>query len=161
MSDADAPARKVELPTFFVPLQKSNLLIPNATVAEIIPYEPLQRVQDTPDWFLGYLGWRGVQVPVVSFEMLSVERGSFSLVSVASASLVVLKALGGRDGIDFIAIVAQALPQLHRITEDMIFETGEDSTRTELAKVRFGNEIVAIPDLDYIEWSVATVLGVS
>lgn len=148
-----------ELPTFVVPLQKSNLLVPNATVAEIIPYEPLQRVQDTPDWFLGYLGWRGVQVPVVSFEMLTVERGSFSLVSVASANLVVMKALGGREALDFIAIVAQALPKLNRITEDMLFETGEARTRTEVMKVRFGNEIVSIPDLDYVEWSVANILG--
>ncbi|MDZ7686690.1 MAG: chemotaxis protein CheW [Gammaproteobacteria bacterium] len=148
-----------ELPTFLVPLQKSNLLVPNATVAEIIPYEPLQRVQDTPDWFLGYLGWRGVQVPVVSFEMLTVDRGSFSLVSVASANLVVMKAMGGREVLDFIAIVAQALPKLNRITEDMLFETGEARTRTELMKVRFGNEIVSIPDLDYVEWSVANVLG--
>jgi len=150
----------VELPTFVVPLQKSNLLIPNATVAEIIPYEPLQRVQDSPDWFLGYLGWRGVQVPVVSFEMLTVQRGSFSLVSVASASLVVLKAVGGREGLDFIAIVAQALPKLHRITDEQLFETGEPTTRTELHKVRFGNEIVSIPDFDYLEWSVAQVLGI-
>lgn len=151
----------IELPTFVVPLQKSNLLVPNATVAEIIPYEPLQRVQDTPDWFLGYLGWRGVQVPVVSFEMLTVERGSFSLVSVASASLVVLKALGGREGLDFIAIVAQALPRLHRISEDQLFETGEGATRTELTRVRFGNDVVSVPDLDYLEWSVANVLGLS
>lgn len=149
----------LELPTFVVPIQKANLLVPNATVAEIIPYEPLQRVSETPDWFLGYLGWRGIQVPVVSFEMLTVERGSFSLVSVASASLVVLKALGGREGLDFIAIVAQALPKLHRITEDQLFDTGEPTTKTELVKVRFGNDIVSIPDLDYVEWSVSEVLA--
>jgi hypothetical protein len=82
----------LDLPTFVIPLYKSILLIPNATVAEIIAYEPLQRVQGSPDWFLGFLGWRGVQVPVVSFEMLTVGRGSFSLVSVSSASLVVVKA---------------------------------------------------------------------
>ncbi len=154
-----AEQQAFELPTFVVPLQKSNLLIPNATVAEIIPYEPLQRVQDSPDWFLGNLGWRGVQVPVVSVEMLTVERGSFSLVSVASASLVVLKALGGREGLSFIAIVAQALPRLQRISEDMLFETGEEPTRTEVMRVRFGNDIVSIPDLDYVESCVAGVLG--
>ena len=71
----------VKLSTYVVPLQKSNVLIPEITVAEVIPYEPLQRVQDTPDWFLGFLGWRGVQVPVASFEMLTIEKASFSLVT--------------------------------------------------------------------------------
>ena len=48
-----------ELPTFLVPLQKRSMLVPEATVAEIISYEPLQRVQNTADWFLGFLAWRG------------------------------------------------------------------------------------------------------
>lgn len=147
-----------ELPTFLLPLQKSTLLVPNATVAEIIPYEPLQRVQDTPDWFLGFLGWRGVQVPVVSFEMLTVERGSFSLVSVASASLVILKALGGKHDLQFFAIVAQALPRLVRITENELFATGEDTETTEVAKARYADAIVSIPDLDYIEAVIYEVI---
>jgi chemosensory pili system protein ChpC len=85
-----------ELPTFLVPLQKSNILLPSSSVAEIIPYEPLQRIQDTPDWFLGLLGWRGIEVPVLSFEMLTRANASFSLMSVASASLVVCTTLGGK-----------------------------------------------------------------
>lgn len=150
---------RVELPTFIVPLQKSNLLIPNLTVAEIIPYEPLQRVEDSPDWLLGFLGWRGVQVPVVSFEMLTVERGSFSLVSVASASLVVLKALGGRSELPFFAVVAQALPRLVRITPNELFETGEETEKTELQKARYADEVVSIPDLDYVENAILSVIG--
>ena len=39
------------LPSFVIPLQKSNLVLPSASVAEIIPYEPLRRLPDTPDWF--------------------------------------------------------------------------------------------------------------
>ena len=78
-----------KLPTFLVPLQKSNILLPRNSVAELIPYEPLQRIQNTPDWFLGLLSWRGVQVPVFSFEMLTRAAASFSLMSVASASLVI------------------------------------------------------------------------
>ena len=146
-----------ELPTFVVPLQKSNVLIPNATVAEIIPYEPLQRVQGSPDWFLGFLGWRGVQVPVASFEMLTVERASFSLVSVSSASLVVLRAIGENNDFDYCAIVAQALPRLVRLTADELFESGEEIGRTEILKARFADEIISIPDFDYIESEIQRV----
>jgi chemosensory pili system protein ChpC len=149
----------LDLPTFVIPLYKSILLIPNATVAEIIAYEPLQRVQGSPDWFLGFLGWRGVQVPVVSFEMLTVGRGSFSLVSVSSASLVVVKALGGRPQLPFFAIVAQALPRLVRIDREDLFATGEPTERTELQKARYAEEIITIPDLDYVEAAVMSIVG--
>jgi chemosensory pili system protein ChpC len=151
------PGFPIALPAFLIPLQKSNLLLPNAAVAEIIPYEPLQRVQDTPDWFLGFLAWRGIQVPIASFEMLTVKRASFSLVSVASANLVILRALGGADDFSYFAVVAQTLPRLERVGPDQLFETDEPVAKTELVKVRFGNDLVSIPDLDFIESEIRAV----
>ena len=149
---------ETELSTFVVPLQKSNMLIPEVSVAEIIPYEPLQRVQDTPDWFLGFLGWRGIQVPVASFEMLSVERGSFSLVSVSSASLVVLKALGSDQKFSYFAIVAQASPELVNLSAVDLVETGDRAEKTEMLKARYADEIVSIPDFEYIQSEIQGVL---
>ena len=146
-----------ELPTFQVPLQKLNLLLPNACVAEIIPYEPLQRVQETPDWFLGLLGWRGISVPVISFEMLTEERASFSLISVASASLVVVRTVSGSEELPYFAIVAQALPRLMRLSADQLFETPESNEVTEPMKVRVGEAIASIPDIAYVEQALAGV----
>jgi len=146
-----------ELPTFQIPLQKTSLLLPNACVAEIIPYEPLQRIQDTPDWFLGLLGWRGIGVPVISFEMLSVARASFSLISVASASLVVVRTINGTDELPYFSIVAQALPRLIRTSSDQLFETQDQTEATELMKVRLGEEVAAIPNLESIEESLLEV----
>ena len=147
------------LPAYLLPLQKSNLLVPEATVAEIIPYEPLQRVPDSPDWLLGILGWRGVQVPVVSYEMLTIRRGSFSLVSVSSASLVILRALGGRMELPFFAIVAQTIPRPKQITSEQLFDTGDDLAPTELVKARLADEIVSIPDLDHVESCILSVIA--
>lgn len=140
-----------ELPTFLVPLQKSNILLPNHTVAEIIPYEPLQRVQNAPTWLLGLLSWRGVQVPVISFEMLTRAGASFSLMSVASASLVICCALGGKDEMRYFALVAQALPRLMQLTAEELIESQEDTVATELSLVRLNGKPAVIPDLEYIE----------
>jgi len=148
---------KTELPVFVMALQKSSILIPNASVAEIIPYEPLQRVPETPDWFLGFLGWRGVQVAVTSLEMLTQKRASFSLVSVSSASIVILRALSGEDDFKYLAIVAQALPRLVRIKEGELFDTGEDVEKTELIRARYGDEVIAIPDIDYLESEIRRI----
>ncbi len=146
------------LPTYVVSMQKQVILLPQAAVAEIIPYEPLQRLEDTPDWFLGLLGWRGVQVPVTSFEMLTVERASFSLVSVSSASLVVVKGLSNQNELPYHAMVAQTAPRLVELVEEMLFETGETPEKTETNRVRFEDEIISIPDLDYVETAILKVM---
>lgn len=140
-----------ELPIFHIRLQRSELLLPNASVAEIIPYVPLQRSQGTPDWFLGILGWRGLEVPVISFEMLTEERSSFSLISVASASLVICTSIGGSDELPFFAMVAQVMPRLERIVADELIDTGEECKPTEFQKILYKGEPATIPDLDYIE----------
>ena len=147
------------LPTYVVSMQKQVILLPQAAVAEIIPYEPLQRVEDTPDWLLGLLGWRGVQVPVASFEMLTVKRASFSLVSVSSASLVIIKGLSGQDELPYHATVAQTAPRLVALTAEMLFETGEVSAKTEISRVRFEDEIISIPDLDYVEAAIIDAMA--
>ncbi len=147
------------LPTYVVSMQKQVILLPQAAVAEIIPYEPLQRLEDTPDWFLGLLGWRGVQVPVTSFEMLTVERASFSLVSVSSASLVVVKGLSNQNELPYHAMVAQTAPRLVELVEEMLFETGETPEKTETDRVRFEDEIISIPDLDYVETAILKVMA--
>jgi hypothetical protein len=91
---------------------------------------------------------------VVSFEMLTVKRASFSLVSVSSASLVVLRALGGWQGFQYFALVAQALPRLVLVTADELFQVSEDVAVTELFKVRYSDLLVSIPDVDYIEGQI-------
>ncbi len=139
-------------------MQKQGILLPADTIAEIIPYEPLQRLEDTPDWFLGFLGWRGVQVPVVSFEMLTAERESFSLVSVASASLVIVRGAGDQASLPFYALVAQTAPVPHDMTEEMIFDSGEQIERTESSRVHFHNDTLSVPNLDYIEAALLNAL---
>ena len=44
------------------------------------------------------------------------------------------------------------------VEDEMLFATSEPLARTERAKVRFENDIVSIPDLDYIEASFRNVL---
>ena len=147
-----------QLPVYVLPMRKMGALVPAASIAEIIPYEPLQRVEESPDWLLGLLGWRGVQLPVVSFEMLTVERASFSLFSVASASLVIIRGTSDQQSLPFYSLVAQTLPTAFDITPEMLFETGEATARTEVSKVRFHNDVLSVPDLDYIETALLDAL---
>lgn len=143
--------KTIELPVYTIPLQNSTLLVPGATIAEIIPYEPLQRLEEAAVWFLGLLSWRGVQVPVISFEMLTQQRVSFSLVSVASASLVVCRGIVGLRKVPYYAVVAQALPDLIRVTSEQLIATGEEAAKTELMRVLLKGESASIPNLAHME----------
>ncbi|MDA0977241.1 MAG: chemotaxis protein CheW [Proteobacteria bacterium] len=147
-----------KLDVFVIPMQKQTVMLPADAIAEIIPYEPLQRVEDPPEWLLGLLGWRGVQLPVVSFEMLTVERASFSLVSVASASLVIMRGTTDQESLPFYALVAQTFPRSREINQEMLIDTGEPLQHTELAKVRFENDVLSVPNLDYIEAALLNAL---
>ena len=144
-----------ELPVFLITLQKSRILLPSTSVAEIIPYEPLQRSQDTPHWYLGILGWRGLEVPVISFEMLCDARASFSLISVASASLVICT---GLDELPFYALVSQVMPRLAIVVPDELIDTGEEIQPAELQKILYRGEPAAIPDMGYIEQKLKEVV---
>lgn len=148
-----------QLGIYVLSMQKQAVLLPADTIAEIIPYEPLQRIEETPDWFLGLLGWRGEQVPVVSFEMLTIKRASFSLASVASASLVIVRGTSDQKSLPFYALVAQTQPVAHDIEAGMLFETGESVEKTELARVRFHNDVLSVPDLDYLESTLLTAIA--
>ncbi|MFP6803407.1 MAG: chemotaxis protein CheW [Pseudomonadales bacterium] len=147
-----------QLEVYILVMQKQAVILPGDVVAEIIPYEPLQRMEDTPEWFLGLLGWRGILVPVVSFEMLTVERASFSLMSVASASLVIVRGDTDQALLPFYALVAQTHPVAHEIIDEMLLGTEGTIERTEIAKVRFNNDVLSVPNLGYLEEALLNAL---
>ena len=90
--------------------------------------------------------------------MLTVERASFSLASVASASLVIVRGMSDQASLPFYAVVAQVRPIAHQLNQEMVFETGEQIARTESAKVRFHNDVLSIPNLDYMEVALINAL---
>ncbi|MEW8500302.1 MAG: chemotaxis protein CheW, partial [Candidatus Thiodiazotropha taylori] len=60
-----------EVRSVLIPLHERQILLPNATVAEVMGYQqPEYAGDELPEWFLGHLAWRGVMIPVVSYEGL-------------------------------------------------------------------------------------------
>ena len=54
--------------TQIIPLTDMNLVLPNTSIAEVIGYSKPSPVKKSPDWFLGMMNWRGLTIPIVSFE---------------------------------------------------------------------------------------------
>ena len=87
-----------EIRGLMIQVTGGRVLLPNATVAEVITYSVPEKIPNAPDWLLGRLSWRGWRLPLFSFSMLS---GSATQESYSNAKVAVLKALGGKAIVSF------------------------------------------------------------
>ena len=153
MSDADLLPREIRC--VLVPVGNLRLLLPNATVAEVITQGTPEPVRDAPQWLLGRIAWRGWRVPLVSFTQLAgAEEGDAAL----SVRVAVLKALGGDPKLPFIAVLTQGFPRLATLNAELIIPTHDGSALPPgvRAQVLVRDDVAVIPDLEWIE---AELLG--
>ncbi len=138
------------VPSLLIPVQQATLLLPNAAVAEIIDYRDPQPISDAPKWLLGMVPWRGLQLPLLSFE--AVLHGAPPEAS-ARLRIAVMNTLNGNPDVPFFGIVLQGIPHLVRADEASVTRTdqGDEATPGVLARVDVNGEPAIIPDLDAVE----------
>jgi chemosensory pili system protein ChpC len=127
-----------------------RLLLPNATVAEVIALPAPAPAENGPDWLLGRIDWRGWSVPLLSYARLA---GGGSEELGAGARVAVLKALGGNPQLPFIAVVTQGFPRLLTLNAELIIPThdGNPLPPGVSAQVLVRDDVAAIPDLEGLE----------
>ena len=147
-----------EIRCVLVPIGDLRMLLPNATIAEVITQSTPEPVAGAPHWLLGRIAWRGWRVPLVSFTRLagSAEGDSESMVRVA-----VLKALGGDPKLPFIAVQTQGFPRLTTLNSELIIPThdGKGLPPGVRAHVLVRDDVAVIPDLEWIESRLLDLLG--
>lgn len=133
-----------------IPVSGRNLVLPNAVVAEIVPYHTPEPISGGSSWLLGWLDWRDQRVPLISLEALA---GRLPDQAVAGARIAVLNGLGGHPELPFFALVTQGIPRLVRISELSITPApqavGDDPTVR--LQVLVEGEPAVIPDIDALE----------
>ena len=141
-----------------IPITGGRLLLPNATIAEVVSYTTPEKVDNAPEWLLGRLPWRGWRLPLFSFAMLS---GSAPKENYTSARVAVLKALGGNAKLPFIALLTQGFPRLTTVTQDSLISAGgeEGQALGVRSHVLVRADHAIIPDLGGIEAMVAEAIG--
>ncbi len=146
-----------EIRCVLVPVGHLRLLLPNATVAEVITLPTPETVENAPEWLLGRIAWRGWRVPLVSFTKLAgAEEGDPSL----AMRVAVLKALGGNPKLPFVAVVTQGFPRLTTLNAELIIPTHDGSPLPPgvKAQVLVRDDVAVIPDLEGIEEQLAEML---
>ena len=67
-----ATEKSHELRGLLLPVSDANLLLPNATVVEVLSYPDVTRADaGSPDWYLGKFIWRHLTLPLISWGHLS------------------------------------------------------------------------------------------
>jgi len=133
-----------------LPLNGEVMILPNAAVAEIIPYTTPEPVQRAPAWFLGLLTWRERRLPLISFE--SASEGEAGRVQ-ANSRIAVLNTLNGSRQLPYIAVLTQGLPSLQIVRPNSIQYADKPSSQRQSiqAYVNMGGTAAIIPDIDDLE----------
>jgi chemosensory pili system protein ChpC len=141
-----------ELSCVLIPLQGTQLLLPNISVAEILSWRRVKMLKDAPVWCLGLLGWRGEAIPVVRFEALNDDAETERK---TGRCIVVMNRAHCAQGLPFYAIAANSMPRMVQLTASDIRGTPGESGPAELVTVHLGAETAVVPNLEYIESAIA------
>lgn len=71
MSQADHNDTTHDIRGVLIQIEGGRLLLPNATVSEVLSFAQPEPVEGAPDWILGRIRWRGWQLPLVAWARLS------------------------------------------------------------------------------------------
>jgi chemotaxis signal transduction protein len=137
-----------------------NLLLPSAAIAEAVSgvTASLETEAKFP-WYQGEVHWRGLVLPLVSFEQLLIQRNP----RLRGSHIAIVRSQVEADLIPFFGVPVQTVPTSFDFSRDMAVEEGNDDGRldfvTQYVRVRGVNTV--IPDLAAIESHVASCLNSS
>ena len=136
----------------------ARLLLPNATIAEVLSFSEPDPIADAPDWLLGRIRWRGWQLPLVGFSRFT---GTGHDEGGLGSKVIVLKALGGDPKHPYIALLTQGFPRLVTVAESALQAVDDSDELPEgvLARVRLNEEEALLPDLAALEQHVTHALA--
>lgn len=141
-----------EVYSLMIPTVKGNILLPNTNVAEVVPFsnvELFQKDTNMPDWFLGHLLWRGINIPLVSIDLI---KGESEAKANKRSRIAIAHTLNSNKELPYLALVVQGIPRLsHVTTENIHFIQDDTLSVAEKMRVEIDSVTASIPDLDKLE----------
>lgn len=134
--------------SLYLPLTEGKLLLPNVSVAEVVDFCEPEVEADMPAYYLGKVVWRGVSVPLLSYE---IANGETQADASDRARIAVINGTSEQQALPFFAILTQGIPRLVKVTADLIELSDEALGAADAAKVRVDSENAVVPNLTYLE----------
>lgn len=135
----------------------TRLLLPNATIAEVLSYAQPEPVDNAPEWLLGRIRWRGWRLPLIAFSRLAgIADESASL----GNKVLILKALNGDPKLPYFALLTQGFPRLVTVTRDELIADaiGGELPSGVQARVLLKDDPALLPDLSALESQIGEAL---
>jgi chemosensory pili system protein ChpC len=147
-----------EIRGVLINVTQGRLLLPNASVAEVITFSDPEAVPNAPGWLLGRVRWRGWRLPLMSFSRLagwSNEDGQLG------AKVAVLKALGNDPAMPFFAVLSQGFPRLVTVAADALLPVRDSEPLPSgvLSRVTLNDDAACVPDLPGVERLIQRALA--
>lgn len=135
----------------FLPLAQQMLVVPYSAVAEVVGYDNLQPVKTSVPGIIATLEWRGLRLPVLRLESLDKEN---SAENGKNLRIAILNRITEK-GLDFLAVVLHGIPRMHRLKRSDVTFVGPSKKPYLLMEVAVREQKAQIPNLEWIEKSVA------
>ena len=133
-----------------IPVSRRQLILPNVSIAEVVDYASNDADTGAPDWLAGRLEWRGLNLPVISYD--AANGGTLSVPGENRGRIVVLNTISDNNKkLRFMALITQGIPSQVRITEDQVKRLDGENGPADLMQVEVDGEAAWIPNLDYLE----------
>ena len=141
-----------------ITVNQGRLLLPNASIAEVITFSDPDRIEGAPAWMLGQIRWRGWRLPLLSFSRFagwSDEEGQIG------AKVVVLKALGGNPKLPYFAVLSQGFPRLVTVSRKALSETTQAGGLPLgiHSRIMLNDDAAVVPDLAGLETLIQQALA--
>ena len=137
-----------ELTCVMIPISGARLLLPNVSVAEIVPSRRTKTLEQGPSWCIGFVGWRGRTVPVVNYPGFALDGDEHSA---APRCMVIMNRAHSVQGPPFYALAAEGLPRMLQLADGDVDTADGALGPADVMHVSVGTETAIIPNLGYIE----------
>jgi chemosensory pili system protein ChpC len=147
-----------EIRGVLIQVGEERLLLPNATVAEVLARVAIEPVEGAPEWLPGQIVWHGWNVPLVAFSRLA---GLGPEPAMRNNRVIVLKGLGQDETLPYFALLTASFPQLVSVPRDSLLADAseEDLPRGVQMRVLLGEQSALLPDLESVERMIGEALA--
>ena len=146
-----------EIKCTILKINGDELLMPNASIAEIMPIKNIINVANKPGWMLGYLDWRGHSVPLISFEAM----GGVRMPSLATGNVkaAVLFSIGDDSDFPYVSILVNDAPKSINVTKADIVPNKEEISHPAIdQKIMMTDGNYSIVNIEKLELIVKDVI---
>jgi chemosensory pili system protein ChpC len=144
------------IPSMLIPLKQHYLLLPNATIAEVIPMPHFSIVANKPDFWVGQYTWHGQELAIIDLEKM-VENDINGAEN--ANKLCIIYSINTDNAINAYAIPCFGAPQLIHLNESALklLAQGDESIYL-YCRTQIANKIAYIPNLDSLEKTICKTL---